>query len=158
LPRIDHAHLAEVAPAPTRAPRAGALSVLVIEDAPRDREWLVKTLEGAGYGVESAATGAEALRFLNQRPFDAITLDLMLPDMSGWDVLRQARAGEINRTVPVVVVKCWLTKGPESVSRFTTSWKNRWRRVICSRPWIEPGCRARPRVRPFCWWTITAVS
>ncbi|HEY2106755.1 MAG TPA: response regulator, partial [Candidatus Binataceae bacterium] len=111
LPRIDHAHLAEVVPPSTRAPRAGALSVLVIEDAPRDREWLVNTLEGAGYGVESAATGAEALRLLNQRPFDAITLDLMLPDMSGWDVLRQARAGEINRSVPVMVVTVLADEG-----------------------------------------------
>ena len=104
LPRIDHAHMPDVAPQPKKEPQAGAYTVLVIEDAPRDREWLVNTLEAAGYGVESAATGIEALRFLNERQFDAITLDLMLPDMSGWEVLRQARADGLNRTVPVVVV------------------------------------------------------
>jgi PAS domain S-box-containing protein len=104
LPRIDHAHMPDVAPQSKKEPQAGAYTVLVIEDAPRDREWLVNTLEAAGYGVESAATGIEALRFLNERQFDAITLDLMLPDMSGWEVLRQARADGLNRTVPVVVV------------------------------------------------------
>jgi PAS domain S-box-containing protein len=86
------------------APAAGAHRVLVIEDDPGDRKWLTTVLAGAGYAVHTAATGAEALRALGKHRFDAMTMDLMLPDMSGWDVLRKVRAGGPNRDVPVVVV------------------------------------------------------
>jgi hypothetical protein len=107
-------------PTPAAVPADGAVrqpanpnghTVLVIEDDPRDREWLTATLAEAGYTVEGAATGAEALHLLNQRSYDAITLDLMLPDMSGWDVLRAARAAGLNREVPVIVVTVLADKG-----------------------------------------------
>ena len=92
LPCIDRSNQVRQSGS-SRALNSGARVVLVIEDDRGDRRWLTSTLESAGYAVESAATGAEALRLLKQRPFAAITLDLMLPDMSGWEVLRQARTG-----------------------------------------------------------------
>jgi CheY-like chemotaxis protein len=79
-------------------------SVLVIEDNADDRSWIVTTLEHAGYIVDSTPTGAAAIRLLKSRRFDAITLDLLLPDMSGWDVLRQIRENSATRDVPVVIV------------------------------------------------------
>ena len=66
-------------------------SVLVIDDNARDRLWLVATLNAAGYEVHSSINGADAIKLLDSRRFDAITLDLILPDMSGWDVLRHLR-------------------------------------------------------------------
>jgi PAS domain S-box-containing protein len=86
-------------------------AVLVIEDDSRDRDWLTSTLAGAGYAVESAATGVDALLKLKQRRYDAITLDIMLPDMSGWEVLRAARASSLNRDVAVIVVTVLADKG-----------------------------------------------
>jgi hypothetical protein len=83
---------------------AGTRSVLVVEDNEGDRQWLSAMLESGGYAVHSAGSGAQALRLLKQRPFDVITLDLVLPDMSGWDVLRQVRADAANRRTPVLVV------------------------------------------------------
>ncbi len=85
--------------------------VLVIEDDPRDSEWLTSSLEGAGYAVVTAATGAEALRLLGERRFDAVTLDLLLPDLNGWEVLRRARAEGLNQNVPVLVVSVLSDKG-----------------------------------------------
>ncbi len=111
LPRVAHIN-GTTAAAPTESrPDAGRRGLLVIEDNRRDREWLITTLAGAGYLVESAATGGEALRLLSERCFDAIILDLILPDMSGWDVLRRTRAGGPNRAVPAVVVSVLADQG-----------------------------------------------
>jgi CheY-like chemotaxis protein len=88
--------------------------VLVIEDSPREREWLVETLSRANYDVESAGTGAEAVSRCREQAFAAITLDLMLPDASGWDILRGIRATELNAQVPTLVVTVSTDCGPSS--------------------------------------------
>ena len=58
----------------------------------------------AGYHVEVAATGTQALAQCRQHTFDVITLDLLLPDLSGWEVLRAIRGEGPNREVPVIVI------------------------------------------------------
>jgi CheY-like chemotaxis protein len=89
---------------PRTITRDGARTVLVVEDDARDQAQLVATLASAGYSVETATTGAEALTRWRSRKFDAITIDLLLPDMSGLDLLA-ALHGE-NRTLgtPIIVV------------------------------------------------------
>jgi PAS domain S-box-containing protein len=79
-------------------------TILVIEDRHDDRAATLQVLLEAGYGVELATTGAEALDQCRERRFDAITLDLLLPDMGGEQVLRAIRAGGSNAETPVVVV------------------------------------------------------
>jgi len=111
LPRTPRA-LAEPDPTPRAgATRAGAPSVLVIEDDPRDCAWLAHTLAGAGYSVESAPTAATALARCRTQRFDAITLDLLLPDGSGLEVLKTIRAAGPNRDTPVIVVTVVAEKG-----------------------------------------------
>ena len=83
---------------------AHAPAVLVIEDSEHDQAILVRTLTEAGYAVDTAATGAQALAKCRERSFDAITLDLLLPDMGGTEVLRDIRAIAANRDVPVIVI------------------------------------------------------
>lgn len=68
--------------------------LLLIEDDERLAQLIVEYLEGAGFRVRHAASGAEGLSLNNQHPFDAIVLDLMLPDMDGLDVCRSIRAHE----------------------------------------------------------------
>jgi PAS domain S-box-containing protein len=99
------------APGPAPAPRPGAPQVLVVDDDPKDRAWLVRALGLAGYAVESAETGADAIERVRAQRFDAITLDLLLPDMSGLDVLRELRAGGLSADVPVIVVTVVTEKG-----------------------------------------------
>ncbi len=83
---------------------AGRLTVLVIEDDARDRAWLATELSQAGYAVQPAATGHEALALLRQRRFDLISLDLLLPDVIGVELLREIRADAQNHDTPVIVV------------------------------------------------------
>ena len=85
-------------------PQEDPSTVLVIEDDSEDRARLVSFLIGAGYAIETAATAAEALKRCQERAFDVITLDLLLPDASGWDVQQKIRAGGPNRDAPIIVI------------------------------------------------------
>jgi PAS domain S-box-containing protein len=78
--------------------------VLVVDDNPADAGWLIRTLTAAGYWSEVAATGTEAIQRSREHTYDAIVLDLLLPDMDGRDVLASVRAGGRNTTTPVLVV------------------------------------------------------
>jgi PAS domain S-box-containing protein len=89
----------------------GASLILVVEDDPSDRAWIEKTLSGAGYFVEAVATGSEALTRCREKRYDAITLDIMLPDMSGRAVLAKIHERGLNQQTPVVVVTLLAGKG-----------------------------------------------
>jgi PAS domain S-box-containing protein len=91
--------------------RPGAAAVLVVEDDARDRALIIQTLTRAGYGVEAVATGRQAIVSCSERVFDAITLDLLLPDMTGLDVLHRIRLGSQNQQTPVVVVSVVAERG-----------------------------------------------
>jgi signal transduction histidine kinase/CheY-like chemotaxis protein len=106
LPRVVSPSAAPPpAPAlPATALAVGASTVLVVEDRADDRSWLVRTLIDAGYAVESAASGGEALARCREQVYDAITLDLVLPDLSGLKVLHELRAAGPNRDTPVIVL------------------------------------------------------
>jgi PAS domain S-box-containing protein len=94
----------EPRPSVSRLEDAAAPEVLVIETDPRQRAWLAEILREAEYDVQSVATGTGAVSLCQQRAFNAITLDLLLPDVSGLEILKRIRATELNRTVPVVAV------------------------------------------------------
>ena len=89
----------------------GAPVVLVVEDDANDRAWIARALRKTGYGVETVATGSEALIRCREQRFDAITLDIMLPDMSGRAVLEKLRERGLNQETPVVVVTVLAQKG-----------------------------------------------
>jgi DNA-binding response OmpR family regulator len=65
--------------------------ILLVEDDPRLADMLLEYLGQAGFGVSVAALGATALERLAEAEFDAVVLDLMLPDMDGLNVCRQLR-------------------------------------------------------------------
>jgi len=76
--------------------------ILVIEDEPDLRAGLQHNLELEGYKVDVAADGREGLRKAKDGKAALILLDLMLPGMSGLDVLRQLR--DLGRETPVIIV------------------------------------------------------
>jgi PAS domain S-box-containing protein len=88
-----------------------AAAVLVVEDDARDRRLLSRILSDAGYGVDQAATGAQAIAACNRRKYDAITLDLLLPDITGLEVLHSIREDGRNQATPVVIVSVVAEKG-----------------------------------------------
>src|SRR5580692_5872391 len=65
--------------------------ILLVEDDPRLADMLLEYLGQAGFGVTVAPLGATALEKLSSAEYDAVVLDLMLPDMDGLDVCRQLR-------------------------------------------------------------------
>ncbi|HZF09771.1 MAG TPA: PAS domain S-box protein [Thermoanaerobaculia bacterium] len=90
-------------PPPEPAPEVDALVVLVVEDDAKDRAWLVDLLERAGFAVVTAMTGAEALELCRRQTFDAISLDLLLPDTNGLSLLRAIHTAGMNQDVPILV-------------------------------------------------------
>ena len=80
---------------------AAKARILVVDDEPQILRALSTNLRGAGYEVQQAATGGEALAMLSAHPPDAMVLDLILPDMSGIDVCRHVRE---HSDMPIVVL------------------------------------------------------
>ena len=90
---------------PGVAPLCGhAARILVIDDQLLDRILLTRILESSGYQVEVCATSAEAYDKCRSQSFDAITLDLVLPDAAGWETLERIRSLENHRKTPVIVI------------------------------------------------------
>jgi two-component system, OmpR family, response regulator len=86
----------------------GAGALLVVDDEPVVRELLPAALRHAGFTVATAATGQQALEAAYEAPPDLVVLDVMLPDMDGFAVIRRLRelpdrtTGECGRRVPVL--------------------------------------------------------
>lgn len=76
--------------------------LLVAEDDPHIREGLVAALESEGYRVTAAANGNQALARYAEGSYDLILLDVMMPEVSGFDVCRQIRRRD--RTVPIIML------------------------------------------------------
>ncbi|MHA6764163.1 response regulator transcription factor [Streptacidiphilus sp. PAMC 29251] len=76
---------------PLQATSRTAGNLLVVDDEPTVRELLPATLRYAGFTVTSAATGEEALATALREPPDLVLLDVMLPDMDGFEVIRRLR-------------------------------------------------------------------
>ena len=64
------------------------ISILVVDDEPDTLGLIQLTLQTAGYQVQTAPGGQEALRIIRQEPPDLVILDIMMPDISGFDVMR----------------------------------------------------------------------
>jgi DNA-binding response OmpR family regulator len=76
--------------------------ILVVDDEEEYRVLQCRVLGGAGYEVFSAGTGAEGLELYASRKPDLVMLDVMLPDMLGFDFCRKIRAGEDAPPTPVL--------------------------------------------------------
>ena len=93
----------------------GAPEVLVVDD---DRDWafLVELALGfEGFRVVHASSGDEALAMLKEGEPDAIVLDIGLPDIDGWEVLRRLTGRDRSAEIPVLVTSGWA--GGAAVAR-----------------------------------------
>jgi CheY-like chemotaxis protein len=82
----------------------GRAQVLVVDDDPKTRDLLRRTLRKAGWSVAEAANGCEALKSLERARPALILLDLLMPGMDGFEVLERLQADEMWREVPVIIV------------------------------------------------------
>jgi CheY-like chemotaxis protein len=79
-------------------------TILVVDDDATARDLLTRTLENKGYRVIAARHGLEAMALARQHRPQAITLDVMMPQLDGWGVLRQLKEDEELRNIPVIMV------------------------------------------------------
>jgi CheY-like chemotaxis protein/anti-sigma regulatory factor (Ser/Thr protein kinase) len=102
-------------PAPEEAAPAGepvgAGAVLVVEDDRRSADLLRVYLESAGYGVAVARDGLEGLELARRLAPAAVMLDILLPELSGWDLLARLKQDPATSAIPIVIVSMLDERG-----------------------------------------------
>jgi CheY-like chemotaxis protein len=101
----------------------GRATVLVVDDDHEVRALLAKTLEKEGYRVISAGNGVEALTLARAHRPQAITLDVLMPQLDGWGVLKELKADPALRDIPVIMVTVLNERGmaiPLGAAEFMT--------------------------------------
>lgn len=88
----------------TQDPPKRAKLIICIEDEPEMIELVKLILGRKGFEVQGAVGGRSGLELIEQRKPDLILLDLMMPDMDGWEVYQQIKAREDLCSIPVIVV------------------------------------------------------
>jgi len=78
--------------------------VLYIEDERQVIDLVREALKLAGYKVVGATSGRQGLTMMRERKPDLLLLDLMMPDINGWDVYREVKTDKQLADIPVVVV------------------------------------------------------
>ena len=78
--------------------------VLVVDDSPTGRQAAMNLLEKRGYQVTAAVDGVDALEKIAAAPPLLVVLDIVLPKLNGYEVLRQLRASESTRGIKVILV------------------------------------------------------
>ena len=79
-------------------------TILVMEDN-EDINLLTKaTLSFKGYNVLTSFNGEDGLKLLDSNDVDLVLLDVMMPDMDGWEVYHQLKADENTKNIPVIVI------------------------------------------------------
>jgi CheY-like chemotaxis protein len=84
--------------------RNGEPSALVVDDEEQDRQDLVGILAGEGFTVATARTGREALDCIESNDYDLIVLDILLPQIDGFDVMKRIKAEDPEKLRKTVVV------------------------------------------------------
>jgi signal transduction histidine kinase/DNA-binding response OmpR family regulator len=105
LPAVCPAAGPDVAASAAHLTRAKALgTILIIDDEMPAHDLLERELAGAGYDILHAASGREGLKLAKQARPDVITLDIIMPDLDGWSVLKELKADPELCDIPVVLV------------------------------------------------------
>jgi CheY-like chemotaxis protein len=97
--------MAAVPPLGPMAPR-----ILIVDDTPAVLDIVRKCLEGEGYYVSTCLEGRDALRLAQTERPDVIMLDVVMPEVSGWEVLAQLRADPKFTRTPVIVCTAYVSE------------------------------------------------
>jgi phosphoserine phosphatase RsbU/P len=80
-------------------------ALLLVDDNEDNRYTLNRRLQREGYAnLTSAVDGRQALELLGARSFDLVLLDVMMPDLNGYEVLERMRADDQLRHIPVIMI------------------------------------------------------
>ena len=86
------------------SPVPGAATALIVEDDPSSAELIRVQLEAEGFSVLHAETAERALVLAMEQPLSLITLDILLPNMDGWELLRRLKEAPALAGTPVVII------------------------------------------------------
>ena len=100
-PSIPIASAADFGVTVTQLPNA---RLLAVDDDDMNREMLIRRLQKIGYDVSEAATGREALTKLKESNFDLVLLDILMPDLDGFQTLEFMKADPRLRHIPVIML------------------------------------------------------
>lgn len=84
--------------------KANNKKIVCIEDEPEMIDLIRIILKRAGFDIIGAVGGEEGLKAIRAHKPDLVLLDLMMPDIDGWEVYRQMKAEESLKDIPVIVV------------------------------------------------------
>ena len=80
------------------------MKILVVDDDLNIQEMLSAGLSRYGYSVQVSGSAIDALSVIEKVKFDLMIIDVMMPDMDGYEICRQLKASEAARLIPVVLV------------------------------------------------------
>ena len=94
---------------PLAAEKTGAVPaeqgfVLVVDDNEMNRDVLARHLERQGHGVAVAENGRQALEMVKTHSFDLVLLDILMPEMNGYQVLQRLKSDDTWRDIPVIMI------------------------------------------------------
>jgi DNA-binding response OmpR family regulator len=92
-------------------------SVLVVDDNQDVRDLVVHFLDSEGFHVFSASDGEKALAILNANSIDLVLLDVMMPGLSGLDVLKEIRTGGNKKLLDIPVMMITAKSSTEDIDR-----------------------------------------
>lgn len=87
--------------------------ILIAEDNPASREFLLELLGAQGYHVTAVEDGEAALRRAKEEPVDLILLDIQMPGMDGYEVLRRLRSDPLLASQRIVACTAYAMAGDE---------------------------------------------
>ncbi len=91
--------------------------ILCVDDEPGVIELMTLILRSLDVEVDGARSGKEALEKMRQQPPDLVLLDIMMPEMDGWEVYKHMRAEEPLKNIPVVIVTARNSSFEEVIAR-----------------------------------------
>jgi DNA-binding response OmpR family regulator len=100
-----------------RLAREGAATVLVVDDDAGLREFLRVNLEAEGFSVREAGSASEGLAALDEEPPDLILLDVMMPRVDGWEMLRRVQERHGVEAIPVIMYSGKLEEAENAEER-----------------------------------------
>src|SRR6185503_7892462 len=78
--------------------------ILVVDDLEENRELLARRLSRLGYSVHTLSNGQDVFPFIASNSVDLILLDILMPGLDGFEVLRQLKEDSMKRHIPVVML------------------------------------------------------
>jgi CheY-like chemotaxis protein len=119
---------------PASAPRAAApaapASLLVVDDSSVARARLRKLFEGAGYLVDQAADGEEALALIASKPYAVLITDLEMPKIDGFQLIAAVQASSATEDLPIIAIT-----GHEELSARVSDMKSLY--GVFKKPWND---------------------